>query len=152
MLTNVITYENDINLCFKDFQVKLYYIIIRNIASRLWQTVSHFVTHSFLFLVLKYLKKYNCNKICDRYQINTIITQSLYTPFCVIVLSYLSPEQWTCLVAFFKHTHYFPMLKKLHVTQEPVTIGFFGVRLWYLEIQIPIIHIQNYFDVTNCTM
>lgn len=125
MLTNVITYENDINLCFKDFQVKLYYIIIRNIASRLWQTVSHFVTHSFLFPVLKYLKKYNCNKICDRYQINTIITQSLYTPYCIIVLSYLSPEQWTCLVAFFKHTHYFPMWKKLH--SEPVSIGFFLV-------------------------
>lgn len=46
----------------------------------------------------------------------------------------------------------FSNVEKTTRNSEPVTIGFFGVRLWYIEIQIPIIHIQNYFDVTNCTM
>lgn len=46
----------------------------------------------------------------------------------------------------------FSNVEKTTRNSEPVTIGFFGVRLWYLEIQIPMIQIQNYFDVTNCTM
>lgn len=44
----------------------------------------------------------------------------------------------------------FSNVEKTIRNSEPVTIGvFFGVRLWFIEIQIPMIHIQYYFGVIN---